>query len=156
MQRLNLPEYDFRITRDNNKLKIFDVFRKKFLVLTSEEWVRQNFLTWLVKEKQYPQSLISVESGLKYNTLQKRSDAIIFNRNAQPAILIEFKAPSVELDNDTIKQILSYNYSIKAPYLIITNGLQHYCLKMNKTEKRFDFLQEIPDFNKLIEDVASI
>jgi type I site-specific restriction-modification system R (restriction) subunit len=149
MERLNLPEYNFRIIKENDKLKIFDEFRKKNVALTHEEWVRQNFLKWLCEDKKYPKSLISVESGLKYNKLQKRSDAVVYDRNGKPIMIIEFKAPSIEINNDTINQIASYNFTINASYLIVTNGLQHYCLKKDSQNLSFSFLESIPDYDAL-------
>ncbi|MBS4013049.1 MAG: type I restriction enzyme HsdR N-terminal domain-containing protein [Bacteroidetes bacterium] len=149
MYTLNLPEYDFRIIKENDKLKIFDSLRKKFVALTPEEWVRQNFLKWLCKEKQYPMSLISVEKGLKYNKLQKRSDAVVYDRNGNPVMIIEFKAPSVEINNDTINQIASYNFTINASYLVVTNGLQHFCLKKDSQNLSFSFIENIPDYEDL-------
>jgi type I site-specific restriction endonuclease len=149
MERLNLPEYNFRIIKENDKLKIFDEFRKKNVALTHEEWVRQNFLKWLCEDKKYPKSLISVESGLKYNKLQKRSDAVVYDRSGKPIMIIEFKAPSIEINNDTINQIASYNFTINASYLIVTNGLQHYCLKKDSQNLSFSFLESIPDYDAL-------
>jgi type I site-specific restriction endonuclease len=149
MERLNLPEYNFRIIKENDKLKIFDEFRKKNVALTHEEWVRQNFLKWLCEDKKYPKSLISVESGLKYNKLQKRSDAVVYDRSGKPIMIIEFKAPSIEINNDTINQIASYNFTINASYLIVTNGLQHYCLKKDSQNLSFSFLESIPDYDVL-------
>ncbi len=150
MEKLNLPEYKFKIIRDNDKLKIFDETRKKYVALTPEEWVRQNIIKWLIIEKSFPSALISIESGLKYNRLKKRSDAVVYNRDGEPAMLIEFKAPDVEIDDNTIKQILSYNYSINAPYLLISNGKKHYCLKRDLKEKKFVFLEDVPLYSDLI------
>ncbi len=149
MFKLNLPEYDFRIIKENDKLKIFDLYRKRYVALTPEEWVRQNFLKWLCTEKQYPETLISVEKGLKYNKLQKRSDAVVYNREGNPLMIIEFKAPSIEINNNTINQIASYNYTIDAKYLVITNGLQHYCLRKDIQNLTFSFIENIPDYDVL-------
>ncbi|MFO8066074.1 MAG: type I restriction enzyme HsdR N-terminal domain-containing protein [Bacteroidales bacterium] len=151
MQRLNLPEYNFKIIQENEKYKIFDECRKKYVALTPEEWVRQNFLKWLKSEKKYPPALISVESGLKYNKLKKRSDAVVYDRNAKPLMIIEFKAPGIEVCNDTINQVLSYNYSINAPYIVVTNGINHYCLKKDSKNRKFVFLEDIPEFENLMQ-----
>ncbi|MFW5792943.1 MAG: type I restriction enzyme HsdR N-terminal domain-containing protein [Bacteroidota bacterium] len=156
MQKLNLPEYSFNIKNENDKYKIFDEFRKKYVALTPEEWVRQNFLKWLTKEKKYPLSLISVEGGLRYNKLHKRSDAVIYDRNAKPAMIIEFKAPSVEIGSETVKQILSYNSSVNAPFIVVTNGINHYCLKRDNINRKFNFLEDIPDFESLLIDIKNI
>lgn len=156
MEKLNLPEYQFKTTTEKGKSKIFDVFRKKYVALTPEEYVRQNFLKYLCDEKNYPASLISVEGGLKYNRLQKRSDAVVYSREAKPIMLIEFKAPSVSIGDETIKQVLSYNYTINASHIIVTNGLNHFCLKKDNVNKRFIFLDEIPEYDILTAETNNL
>jgi len=147
MNKLNLPVYTFRISKkEKDKLLIFDVFRRKYVSLTPEEWVRQNILQYLVTEKNVPKSLISSEAGVRINTLKRRFDALIYNRNGEPWMLVECKAPSITINQDTFDQIVAYNNSIKAKYLLITNGLKHYCCRMDTSTKKSVFVQDIPNF----------
>jgi hypothetical protein len=148
MIKLNLPDFDLKIKSKENKYFILDIIRKKYVVLTPEEWVRQNFLHFLIDHKKYPVSLIAVEKQLKINNLSKRTDILIFDKNAQPDIIVECKAPSVRISQDTFDQIARYNLNLKAKYLIITNGLQHYFAKMDQKEKKYEFLKDIPEYSK--------
>ena len=149
MWQLNLPEYKFRIKNQNNKLFIFDQQRKKFVSLTPEEWVRQNFICFLTDEKKYPSSLISVEKQLVINGLKKRCDAVIYNRNAHPLMIIEFKAPNVEIIQKTFDQAAVYNSKLKVGYFIISNGISHYCCQVDFENSKYNFLEKIPDFETL-------
>jgi hypothetical protein len=144
MQRLNLPEYSFKTKMVDGKTQIFDAFRKKYVVLTPEEWVRQNFLQYLVTEKKYPASRIALEYPLQYNTLSKRGDIVIFSRSGQPEIIIECKAPSVKVSQDTFDQAARYNFVLKLRYLVVTNGLQHYCCEMDYEKGTYVFLPDLP------------
>ncbi len=146
MDQLNLPKYNLKIVKENNQTKVFDVVRKKYVVLTPEEWVRQNFIHYLINEKQYPQSLIAVEASLKYNTLQKRADIVIYNKLGQATILVECKAASVKITEDTFHQAAVYNMNFRVNFMILTNGINHYCCQMNYEEKTYLFLSQIPDF----------
>ena len=147
MEQLNLPQYQIKLKEDGGKQYIFDNIRKKYLVLTPEEWVRQNFIEFLVQEKNYPKGLIEIEKGLKLNELQKRVDVLVY-KNAQPLVLIECKAPSVNINQDVFEQIGRYNSHFKVPYLIVTNGVSHYCAKIDFELKSFTFLQDIPNFKE--------
>lgn len=150
MQKLNLPEYHFKITTSgDNKLWIYDAFRNKEILLTPEEWVRQNILNYLIEEKLYPKSLLSIESGIKVNKQARRYDALVYNRQGKPIMLIECKAPDVKINQNTFDQISAYNLSLLAKYLLITNGMNHYCCKLNENTSAFDFLTEIPSFDHL-------
>jgi hypothetical protein len=147
MQELNLPSYKFRLKKENEIIFIFDELRKKYVVLSPEEWVRQNFIRFLVEEKKYPASLIAVEIGLKYNQLRKRADVLIYNTKGQPYLMIECKAPGVKISQETFHQIAAYNMSFKVDYLVVTNGLDHFCCKMDYSNNSYEFLQMIPDFS---------
>lgn len=149
MHRLNLPAYSFKIKKEAEREYIFDVIRKKYLRLQPEEWVRQNFIQFLVQEKNYPTSLIEIEKGLKLNTLQKRADAVVSSSLGKPLVLIEFKAPKVKITQDTFEQIARYNKVFKVPYLIVSNGLEHYCCKVDFDNSAFAFLEDIPDYSIL-------
>jgi hypothetical protein len=145
--KLNLPEYHFK-TRINivGKNEIFDNFRKKFVIVTPEEWVRQNFLQYLTETKNYPATLIAVEKGIKVNNMQKRFDAVVYGRKGKPLMLIEFKSPDTKLSQKVMDQISRYNLSLNVNYLIVSNGLSHYCCKLNREEGTFNFLTDIPKY----------
>ena len=151
MQKLNLPEYSFRIRTENEKESVFDELRKKFVRLTPEEWVRQNFIRFLIADKNYPASLMAVEAGININNNLLRADLIVFGKNGQPVIAVEFKAPSVKISQDTFNQIVRYNMKLKVDYLMVSNGLSHFCCKIDYSTNDYQFLQEIPDFNDLIQ-----
>lgn len=149
MENLSLPAYDFRYTVKENKKYIFDIIRKKYVLLTPEEWVRQNFIRYLISEKGYPQSLVRVEMFFKLNRLSKRADIALFNRNGQSKVLIECKSPKVTISQVVFEQVARYNLSFKVDFLIVTNGLQHYCCKMDYKQKAYSFLKEIPGFEEI-------
>ena len=148
MCQLNLPSFSFKFSEENGEKRIFDFFRKKFVTLTPEEWVRQNFLVWLHKHKEYPAGLIAVESSTKYNKLAKRADAIIYGNDGKPKMVIECKAPEVKITQDAFDQAARYNFSLKAEYITITNGLEHFCCKVDK-QNAWTFLDNIPDYKEL-------
>ena len=149
MQQLNLPQYKFNLSRDGKKTKIFDVIRKKNLVLTPEEWVRQNFIQFLIQERDFPKGLIAVEKGLTVNGLQKRCDILIYSKSGEPLLMVECKAPNISINQLVFDQIARYNIRFKLPYLIITNGMEHYCAMINFDEASFKFLHEIPNYKSL-------
>ena len=149
MEKLNLPAYSFKIRNREGKNFIFDPFRKKEYLLTPEEWVRQNFLQYMVVEKAFPASLISVEMGFRLNKLIKRGDIVAFGKDGKPLLLVECKASTVNISQGTFDQIARYNMSLKLDYLIVTNGLKHYCCKMDFQNKTYSFLESIPSFNQI-------
>jgi len=147
---LNLPQYPFkRRKQGEGREEIFDPFRKKWVKLTPEEWVRQNFLAWLVMEKNFPSGLIAVERSLKVNKMIRRFDAVLFRIDGSAGMLMEFKAPSIKLSHHVVDQIAAYNTTVKANYLILSNGLIHFCVKMDYENNRTTFLTEIPEYIKL-------
>jgi len=146
MQELNLPQYQFKLKESAGKIQIFDAFRKKYVVLTPEEWVRQNFLQYLVTEKKYAPSLIALEAALKYNELQKRADILVYDKQGSPFLLVECKAPEVKISQDVFDQVARYNMSFRVTYLVVTNGLDHFCCKMDYEKNSYQFLEEIPVF----------
>jgi hypothetical protein len=149
MESLNLPTYSFNIKFQEQRKYIFDTLRKKYVLLTPEEWVRQNFLKYLIEEKKYPASLIFVEMEFKLNTLSKRCDAVVFNRNGEPALIVECKAASVKIDQIVFEQIARYNMQLQVNYLIVTNGLNHYCCKIDFEKQSYEFLKDIPVFDQI-------
>lgn len=146
MQLLNFPAYIFRFKNSENKVAIFDDIRKKFIVITPEEWVRQNVVQFLLQEKKYPKSLINVEKVLKINGLSKRYDIVVFNNDGSIFILIECKAPDIKISQTTFDQIARYNLTLKAEYLMVTNGLKHYFCKMDYKSEKYQFLESLPEF----------
>ena len=146
MERLNLPTYSFNIKFKEQRKYIFDFIRRKYVLLTPEEWVRQNFLKYLVEEKKYPASLIAVEKEFKLNTLSKRSDAVVYNQSGNPFFMIECKATSVPIDQNVFDQIARYNMKLNVEYLVVTNGLAHYCCKIDIKNQKYYFLKDIPEF----------
>ena len=147
MTNLNLPKYSFRIKNKENKLYIFDKIRKKDLVLTEEEWVRQNFVSYLHEDKKYPLSLMALEKKCLVNNLVKRTDILVFDKTGETLIIVECKAPHIQINQDTFDQIARYNMELNATYLIVTNGLQHYYCQMNHKEREYTFLKEIPKYS---------
>jgi hypothetical protein len=148
MQELNLPQYPIKIKEEGGVKYIFDAIRKKYLVLQPEEWVRQNFIQFLIHEKKYPASLIEIEKGLKLNELKKRVDVLI-HKDSKPIVLIECKASNVKINQEVFEQIARYNNVFKVPYLLVTNGLEHYCAKIDVERSSFEFLEDIPNYSEL-------
>lgn len=146
MQHLEFPTYSFRFKNSENKVAIFDEIRKKFIIITPEEWVRQHVVQFLLQEKKYPKSLINVEKLLKINDLNKRYDIVVFNPDGSILILVECKAPEIKISQHTFDQIARYNMTLKAEYLMVTNGLNHYFCKMDYEKEKYDFLPELPDY----------
>jgi hypothetical protein len=147
MQKLNFPVYNFRFKNSENKVAIFDEIRKKFIILTPEEWVRQHVVQFLLQEKKYPKSHINVEKLLKINDLKKRYDVVVYKKEGAISILIECKAPEIKISQDTFDQIARYNLTLKADYLMVTNGVNHYFCQMDFENEKYLFLKELPDFN---------
>ncbi|MCQ2351394.1 MAG: type I restriction enzyme HsdR N-terminal domain-containing protein [Paludibacteraceae bacterium] len=134
-----------------NKQQIFDRFRNKFVALTPEEGVRQGFCKYLMEQKGYPQLSISTETCLKLNGTERRCDAVV-QKNGKIIILLEFKAPSVPINEEVLKQAVSYNTKLQAPFIILSNSKTTYCIKFDFTAGTHQFLNEVPNFNELIEN----
>ncbi len=146
MQKLNFPEYSFRFKSSENKTLIFDEIRKKFVVLTPEEWVRQHVVHFLITEKKYPKSLINVEKQLKLNNTVKRYDVVVFKNDGSIFLIVECKAHSIAISQLTFDQIARYNLTLDASYLMVTNGLEHYFCQMDIENERYVFLENIPNY----------
>ncbi len=146
MDKLNLPSYQFKIKSSENKQLIFDTIRKKYVVLTPEEWVRQNFVKYLIEEKKYPISIIAIEKQVTINTLKKRFDILIFNQDGSSKIIIECKSPKIKITQDTFDQIARYNLKLNADYLIVTNGLTHFSCILDSKNEQYLFLKDIPSY----------
>jgi hypothetical protein len=149
MQELNLPEYDFRIQEDDGHLSIFDPIRKRYVALTPEEWVRQNFIQYLVNEKKLPAGLILLERNLILNKMKRRPDIVAHNRQGKAVLIVECKSPDVKITQDTFDQIVRYNSVLRVPYLIVTNGMVHYCCRMDYEQQTYVYLKDIPSFDEM-------
>ena len=148
MQKLNFPTYTFRFKNSENKRLIFDQIRKIFVVFQPEEWVRQNCIQYLIQEKKYPISLINVEKELKLNNLKKRYDIVVFNSDGTIHLIVECKSPKININQSTFDQIARYNMTLKASYLMVTNGINHYYCQMDFEEERYQFLKDIPEYKQ--------
>lgn len=143
---LNLPPYPFKLKQQANTVYIYDEIRHKYLILTPEEWVRQHFVQWLISEKKYPKTLIQIEKGIKINTLQKRTDILIFNNLGDKIMLVECKAPHVKITQNTLTQIAQYNIVHQVEWLVVTNGLQHYYCRINFLNNSYTFEKNLPEY----------
>ncbi len=146
---LNLPFYPFKITQKEGLHFIFDETRKKHLVLTPEEWVRQHFIKYLIKEKEFPASLMQIEGGLSLNQTKKRTDVLVYNNLGEKLMIIECKAPKVKITQATFDQAARYNAVHKVKWLVVTNGLNHYYAEINHQTQSFSFVEELPSFATL-------
>jgi len=149
MLQLNLPEYNFRIKKQDNKLLIFDSQRKRYVSLTPEEWVRQHYIRFLIESKGYPAAFLAIEKQLNMNGMKKRCDAILYDQNANPILIIELKAPNVSISQATFDQVAVYNAKLKVNFFMISNGIEHYCCKVNSETARYEYFPEIPHYNQL-------
>lgn len=147
MQQLNFKPYSFRFKNRENKPLIFDIVRKKFIVLTPEEWVRQHCIHYLNKTLKYPLSHIAVEKQIKLHDTIKRYDIVVFNSDGSILLIVEVKAPHIKTSQQTFDQIARYNFVLKATYLMVTNGLEHYFCRMDYDLERYAFLENIPAYS---------
>lgn len=148
MQQLNFPTFEYRLKSNENKVSIFDVIRKKFVILQPEEWVRQHCINYLISIKKYPQSLINVEKELWINGLKKRYDIVIYKPNGTINLMVECKAPKIAINQKAFDQIARYNLALNADFLMVTNGINHYYCQMDFEEKHYQFLPDIPNYQK--------
>ena len=146
---LNLPQYSFRIQEKAGKKLIFDGFRRRWVALTPEEWVRQNFARYLTEEKHFPASLVAIERSLRMNQRDFRTDIVLYSKSGNPLIVVECKAPEVKISQQVFDQIARYNLDLRVSYLIVTNGLSHYCCRFDQSELSYTFLPEIPDYKEI-------
>ena len=146
---LNLPKADLRIVKRDEKEQIFDSLRRKYVALTQEEWVRQNFVSFLINHKGFLAGLMNNEVSLVQNGIKRRCDTLVSDKFGNPLVIVEYKAPSVEITQKVFDQIVRYNYVLKAKYLIVSNGMNHYCCRINYDEGNYSFLQEIPAYDDL-------
>ncbi|MBN2863960.1 MAG: type I restriction enzyme HsdR N-terminal domain-containing protein [Bacteroidales bacterium] len=150
MKQLHLPEYSFRIITQANKEMIFDPLRKKYVRLNPEEWVRQNFVQYLIQEGKYPPGLIGVEVMFIFNRLRKRADILVHNRKGEPVLIVECKSPDIKLDDQVFDQIATYNLQFRVPWLVVTNGMTHYACRFDPVQNKFNDLLSIPLYEDLL------
>ena len=146
MTTLNLPPYDVKLRGTREKPEIFDFLRRRYVALTPEEWVRQHFVHFLIDHKGYPKGLLGNEIELKIGEKRLRCDSILFNNVLAPRMIMEYKAPSVAITQKVFNQISTYNLLLHVDYLIVSNGLQHYCCRMDNAQGQYEFLNDIPDY----------
>jgi len=146
---LNLPSYKVKIKNTGGQEQVFDRIRKKYVALTPEEWVRQHFVNFLIEHKGYPEGLMAVEQKVEVQGMPQRVDIIAYNRNGKSLLIVECKAPDIELTQGAFRQVARYNLSLKANYLIITNGKIHYCSWVDAESMEFRMLKEIPAFKEI-------
>ena len=149
MFRLNLPPYPIKIQEKGEKRQIFDFLRRKWVALTPEEWVRQHFTHYLVEHKGYPQALLANEVELRIGEKRLRCDTLLYNKELRPRMIIEYKAPTIQIQQKTFDQISVYNLLLKVDYLVVSNGLCHYCCKMDYERQSYQFLEDIPDYETI-------
>jgi len=149
LQQLNFHELEFKMRNVSGREEVFDPVRRKFVALTPEEWVRQHVIAYLSGEKRYPLSVIGVEKKLLLNKQAKRFDLVVFNRNGEPFLLVECKAPGVEITEKTFDQAARYNMQLRAEYFLITNGLEHYSCRLDYINRQYVFIENIPSYEKL-------
>lgn len=149
MLDLNLPPFDIKVKKVNGKLVVFDQLRRKFIALTPEEWVRQHFINYLTTEKGYSSSLIANEIQINLNNQKRRCDSVVYDKGLQPIVIVEYKAPDVNITQDVFDQIVRYNIVLKVKYLIVSNGINHYCCKIDYTTQSFEYLSDIPHYTDL-------
>ena len=149
MQELNLPKYEIRIGRKDGRLTIFDFLRRRYVALTPEEWVRQHFTHFLVEHKSYPQGLLANEVELSVGEKSLRCDSVLYDRELRPRMIVEYKAPHIKLTQKVFQQIATYNLLLHVAYLVVSNGIEHHCVKMDYENEKYLFLEDIPEYKNL-------
>lgn len=150
MYELNLPKYGIKIANENGHLTIFDVLRRKYVALTPEEWVRQHFVHYLIGHKGYPQTLMANEIQFAIGNKKLRCDSVLYDRSLKPRMIIEYKAPTVNITQKVFDQITVYNMLLHVDYLVVSNGIKHYCCQMDYDNQKYLFLEDIPDYQEII------
>lgn len=149
MYQLNLPQYEIRIGEQAGRRTIFDILRRKYVTLTPEEWVRQHFIHYLIEHKGYPKALLANEIELRSGTKKLRCDSVLYDNGLRPRMIMEYKAPAVALQQKVFDQISAYNMLLHVDYLVVSNGLRHYCCRMDYDNQKYLFLNDIPDYGNL-------
>jgi len=147
--QLNLPTYECRLREQNGRQQIFDVLRRRYVALTPEEWVRQHFVHYLIEHKGYPKGLLANEVELRVGEKHLRCDTVLYDKALHPKIIVEYKAPDIAITQKVFNQITVYNMLLHVDYLIVSNGMQHYCCQMDYEQNRYTFLSDIPNYDQL-------
>lgn len=150
MDKLNLPKVNLRINSENGVSYVFDILRNKNIQITPEEWVRQHFVHFLINQKAYPKSLMANEVLVNLNGMRRRSDTVVYDKYLKPLAIIEYKAPHIKITQEVFDQICRYNFVLKVNYLIVSNGIQHFCCIIDYKNKSYSFLEDIPSYSELI------
>jgi hypothetical protein len=148
-ETLNLPAYDVRLSDEGGRRRIFDVLRRRYVALTPEEWVRQHFVHFLMDVKGYPQGLLANEVELRLGDKSLRCDTLLYGKAMAPRMIIEYKAPHIKIQQKTFDQVVAYNLLLKVDYLVVSNGLEHYCCRMDYERRSYTFLPDIPAYGEL-------
>ena len=149
MTPLNLPPMEVRTKTEGGQTKIWDMLRRRYVVLTPEEWVRQHFVAYLIGEKGYSPALMANEVRIELNGMSRRCDTVIYRRDLKPRVIVEYKRPDVKITQRVFSQICRYNLVMQVDFLIVSNGLEHYCCRMNYAQQTYEFLDVIPDYGEL-------
>ena len=149
MYTLNLPSFDIKLRKGKSGTEVFDRLRKKYIKLTPEEWVRQHFINYLITEKEYPETLMANETAIQLYSLSKRCDTVIYDNTLQPVAICEYKKPNIKIDQQVFDQVLRYNIVLKVKFLIISNGINHYCCVIDHEDLSYYFLEEIPNYKEI-------
>lgn len=147
---LNLPDYPLNVKKNGNRLLVFDRLRKRFVALTPEEWVRQHFVEYLIQEKQFPSALMGNEVSLTQNGIKRRCDTLVADRQGKPLVIVEYKAPEIEITQQVFDQIVRYNMVLRARYLMVSNGMTHYCCRIDYDNNTYAFLTDIPRYEDIV------
>lgn len=149
MRGLNLPPYAVRVRETDGRKQIYDFLRRRWVALTPEEWVRQHFVHYLVEEKGYPKGLLGNEIELRIGEKRLRCDSLLYNRDMRPLMILEYKAPDVEVTQKVFDQISAYNMLLRVDYLVVSNGIRHFCCRMDYEKREYSFLRDIPEYERL-------
>ena len=149
MRRLNLPSFELKISEKDGKKNVYDPLRRKYVVLTPEEWVRQHFVNYLITALSYPPERIANEVSIYLNGLSKRCDTVVYDDYMNPLLIVEYKAPDIPVSEEVFAQITRYNYVLKVPYLIVSNGITHYCCHIDYKQMKSVFVKNIPTFTEI-------
>lgn len=150
MQQLNFPVLQSQLRHKNNVAEVWDIVRKKWILLTPEEWVRQHLIQYLHTKKGFSLGLMAVEKSIQLNGMKRRYDLVLYNQQSQPVLLAECKAPEIRITQQVFDQAARYNLVMKVPYLLITNGLEHYCSRIDFENSSFEFMRDIPSRGEII------
>ena len=154
MIRLNLPTFQIKLSGTKEQPRIFDILRHRYVALTPEEWVRQHFIHYLTEHKGYPAALLANEISLGIGNKKLRADSVLYDRLMQPRMIVEYKAPNIEITQKVFDQIAAYNLLLHVDYLVVSNGLQHYCCQIDYENRSYSFLHDIPSYEEIVQTAS--